>query len=197
MNRDAFLAELEKRLAGLPPDELEERIAYYREVIDDRVAAGVPEEAAVAALGPADTVVSRIMSEIPLTELMREKKRKRTRKGWQKALLIIGFPVWFPLLISAAVLLFSLYIVVWSLVLCVYATDLALAAGAVGCLLVAFAHLRAGNAAAALFFAGGILLCAGAAILMAFASVRITLGMIRLTGKMLTGIKTSFVGKEG
>ena len=38
MNKEAFLAELRDRLSGLPADGLEERISFYREMIDDRMA---------------------------------------------------------------------------------------------------------------------------------------------------------------
>ena len=36
MNKQEFLAELRKRLSGLPQADIEERIVFYSEMIDDR-----------------------------------------------------------------------------------------------------------------------------------------------------------------
>ena len=66
---------LRKRLAGLPQAEIEERLAFYNEMIDDRIEDGLTEEEAVAEVGPVEDVVNQIMSEIPLTALVREKVR--------------------------------------------------------------------------------------------------------------------------
>lgn len=197
MNREAFLAELRRRLSGLPEEELEERLAFYGEMIDDRVADGATETEAVAAVGPVDAVVEQILSEIPLARLVRDRKaRRKGRKGWQAALLILGAPLWLPLLVAAAAVLLSLYVVLWSVVLSLYAADLALAAGAVAGLPCAWVYLKAGNPAAALLAVGAALLCAGLAILLFLACNALARGVLRLTGRLLTGIKTAFVGKE-
>lgn len=197
MNREAFLSEIRQRLNGLSEDALGERIAFYSEMIDRRMAEGATEEEAVAAIGPVDAVVAKILSEIPLSALMRERSARRGRlKGWQIALLVLGAPLWLPLLIAAAAVLLALFAVIWALVLCLYAVDLGLAAGAVGGLVGVAAYLRLGNPAGALFAAGDGLVCAGLAILLFFACGRVARGVAKLTGRVLTGIKTSFVGKE-
>ena len=67
MNKDQFLEELRKKLSGLPQEDIDERLAFYSEMIDDRMEEGITEEDAVAGLGTVDSVVEQIMSEIPLT----------------------------------------------------------------------------------------------------------------------------------
>ena len=47
MNKQQFLAALRARITGLPKADLERTLQYYREMIDDRVEEGVPEEEAV------------------------------------------------------------------------------------------------------------------------------------------------------
>ena len=37
MNKSEFLEELRKGLAGLPKDDVEERLTFYGEMIDDRI----------------------------------------------------------------------------------------------------------------------------------------------------------------
>ena len=73
MNKQEFLAELRKRLSGLPQADIEERIVFYSEMIDDRTEEGSTEEEAVSAIGFVDDVVSQIFSETPLTKLVKEK----------------------------------------------------------------------------------------------------------------------------
>ena len=47
MNKEEFLNSLRKRLKGLPNNEIEERISFYSEMIDDRVEEGMSEEEAI------------------------------------------------------------------------------------------------------------------------------------------------------
>ena len=46
MRKAEFLRELEKRLQGLPKDEIDSRLAFYSEMIDDRIEDGKTEEEA-------------------------------------------------------------------------------------------------------------------------------------------------------
>lgn len=48
MNRDIFLHQLRIRLAQLPEDEVQKRLDYYAEIIDDMIEDGISEEEAVA-----------------------------------------------------------------------------------------------------------------------------------------------------
>lgn len=194
MNKDAFLAELRKKLSGLPQDELEERLAFYGEMIDDRMADGASEEDAVAGVGPVGTVVDQIMSEIPLTKLVGEKVKSGSRGG-KRVLLALGAPLWIPLLIVAAAVLLSLYAVIWAAVICFWAVDLSLAAAAVACLVSVIPYLKAGNAAGIFFAVGAALACAGLAVLLFCVCKRITAGVLKLTQKALLTIKNLFVGK--
>ena len=197
MNRETFLAELRRRLAGLPEEELEERLAFYWEAIDDRMEDGLTEEEAVAGIGSVETVVEQILSEIPMARLISSSIRpRRKRKGWEKALLILGSPVWLPLLIAGVAVVLSLYVVVWSLVICLWAVDLSLAAAAVGCLASVIPNLREGNMAGVGFAVGAALLCAGLTIAFWFICLWVSRGVIRVTKKALIKRKTRLVGKE-
>ena len=197
MNKDQFLEELRKKLSGLPQEDMDERLAFYSEMIDDRMEEGITEEEAIASLGTVDSVVEQIMSEIPLTKLVKEKvKPKRKMKAWEVVLLVLGAPVWIPLIIAALAIILSVYIVIWAVVISVYAVDLSAAAGAAGGLAGIFIYLRAGNPAGMLFSFGTAIAFAGLTILLFFACKWITKAVIDLTGRIFSGIKRSFVGKE-
>ena len=86
MNKEEFLNALRSALAGLPQEDIEERLAFYSESIDDRVEDGLTEEEAVEAIGTVDEVRDQIMAEIPLTKLVREKMRPKGRlRAWEIA----------------------------------------------------------------------------------------------------------------
>lgn len=197
MNKEQFLNELRSRLSGLPQAELEERLSFYAEMIDDRVEDGLTEEEAVAGIGSVDEIVEQILDEVPLSALVKEKVRqRRAMKLWEIILIVLGFPIWFSLLIAAFAVVLSLYISLWAIVISIWAVDLSLAACAVGGVLSAVWYLIRGNPSTAFFILGAGLLCAGLAVLLFYGCVALTKGMIWLTKKMILGIKAMFVGKE-
>ena len=61
MNKQDFLKELSRALSGLPREDLEERLAFYSEMIDDRMEDGLSEEEAVADIGSIDEAASQII----------------------------------------------------------------------------------------------------------------------------------------
>ena len=48
MNKQEFLDALRERLSGLPSREVEDRLGFYGEIIDDRIEEGISEHDAVA-----------------------------------------------------------------------------------------------------------------------------------------------------
>lgn len=197
MNKEMFLEELKRKLIGLPQADIDERLAFYSEMIDDRIEDGLTEEEAVAKVGSVDGIVAQIMSEIPLTKLVKEKvKPKRSLRVWEIVLIVLGFPVWFPLLIAFLAIVFAVYVVIWSLAIAVYAVTLGITVSAVACIPGTIICIIAHRLIAAVFCLGAGVLLAGIAILLFFACIGITKGMLKLTKGMLLGIKRSFVGKE-
>ena len=197
MNKEKFLDALRRRLSGLPQEDIDERIAFYEEMIDDRMDEGVSEEEAVSRIGSVEEIARQIMSEIPLQKLVKEKiSPKRSLKAWGIILLLLGSPVWIPLIIAAIAVLLALYVVMWAVVICFYAVDVSFVAGTLACIVGLFVSLMVGNLAVALFSLGAGLALAGLTILMFFVCIGITKAVIKLTGWMLLRIKISFVGRE-
>ena len=48
MTKKEFLSSLRSKLQGLPPSDIDERISFYSEMIDDRMDEGKSEEEAVS-----------------------------------------------------------------------------------------------------------------------------------------------------
>jgi uncharacterized membrane protein len=197
MNRETFMSELKNALSGLPRDDAEERLAFYGEMIDDRMEEGLTEEAAVAGIGTIEEIVAQTVSEIPLGRLVREKMPpKRPLGAGKTVLLVLGFPLWFPLLIAAFAAVFALYAAVWSVIISLWAVEVSLWACAVGGVAAAAFFSLRGNFFAGAASLGAGLFCAGASIFLFFGCAAASKGMIRLSGKALSGIKTGIAGKE-
>ena len=197
MTKYAFLAKLGNALSGLPAADVEERLAFYGEMIDDRIEEGLSEETAVAAVGSIEEIVNETLADIPLAKLVKERvKPKRALRGWEVALIVIGFPLWFPLVLFALVVLLSLYVVLWSIVLSLWAVDLSLAAGGIGGVVFAVVYAVQGFGFPALGSVGMGIASAGLSVLCFFVAVAVSKGTVIAGKKICIGIKRLFVGKE-
>ena len=197
MLKQEFLNALREGLNGLPEADIEERIAFYGEMIDDRIEEGRTEEAAVAEIGTVEEVVQQIVEETPLTRLVKEKiKPKRKMRAWEIVLLILGFPLWFPLLVAAGAVVLALYVTLWSLVIALWAIEVAFIVSAVALLCGTVVFFVSGHGLAGLFVLGAALIFAALSIFLFFGCVAASKGTVLLAKKIVIGIKNLFVGKE-
>ncbi len=195
MNREQFFAALRERLAGLPEEDVTSSLEYYGEMIDDRIEDGVPEEVAVGAVGSVDEIAEQILMDTPMTKLVKARmKPKRALKAWEIVLIVLGSPVWLPLLIAAAAVVLAVYITLWAIIVSLYAVVLSVAVAAIACLIGGFV-LTPVRLSGILLGVGAALVCAGLAILLFFGCTALAKCIIKL-GKMIwLAIKGCFVGK--
>jgi uncharacterized membrane protein len=197
MLKQDFLSALREGLKGLPEKDIEERITFYGEMIDDRIEEGLSEEEAVTEIGTVDAVVQQIVAETPLTRIVGEKiKTKRRMRAWEIILIVLGFPIWFSLLAAAGAVLLSLYIVLWVLVLVLWAVEIVFWVCAVALLVAGVGLLISGETPAGLCALGAALLLAGLSIFLFFGCIAACKGAVKLTKKIAIGVKNLFVGKE-
>ena len=197
MTKQIFLSSLEEQLKGLPKDDAAERINFYSEMIDDRIEDGLTEAEAVEEMGSVEDIARQTLEDIPLTKLIKDKVRpKRRMKAWEIVLLILGSPVWLPLVLAGFVVLLSLLIVLWTLVLCCWVIAASFAIAGVGSVAYGIIAICRGETANGFAMIGAGLLLAGLSILLFFASKAATKGAFKLTKKTVLWIKTLIVGKE-
>ena len=196
MNKIEFLTVLRERLQGLPEEDINKSIDFYCEMIDDRVEDGMSEAEAVEALGNIEEIISQILSEVSLPKLVKEKvKPKRALKAWEIVLLVLGAPLWIPLLAAVILTALAIYLSVWSVIISLYAVDLSIAVSGLACIGVAVALLFDGQFVPAGVVFGTGLVCMGLAILLLFAFNLVTKGILWISKKVLLGIKGLFIGK--
>ena len=197
MNKQEFLERLRRGLRGLPQGDIEERLNFYAEMIDDRMEEGLSEAEAVAEIGGVDEVVSQILAETPLTKLVKEKiKPKSPVNPGVVVLLILGFPLWFPILAAVFAIVLAAYIVVWSVIISLWAVFVSLIASWFGVIFSAVYNAVCGRPLTALALLAIALVSAGAAILMFFICLAAARGVIWATKKIAIGLKHMLVGKE-
>ena len=197
MNKQEFLAQLRAGLAGLPQDDLEERLTFYSELLDDQMEEGLSEEEAVAAIGPVEEIVRQVIEETPLTKIAKERIRPRRQLNvWEIVLLVLGSPIWLSLGLAAAAVIFALYVVLWSVSVSLWAAFGALAVCAVGSIpaCVIFVARGSGTAGLALLAAG--MVCAGLTIFLFFGCRAATKGILTLTKCIAAWLKHCFLRKE-
>ena len=196
MNKQAFFSSLRSRLASLPPEDLEERLDFYNEMIDDRMEEGLSEEEAVAQIGSVDEIVAQILADTPLSTLVKERiKPKKRLRPWEIVLLAVGSPLWLSLLIAAFGVVFALYAVLWSLIVSLWAVFASVAGCALGCV-AGGAVITLRNPLPGIALIGAGILCAGLSVFLFLGCKAATKGMAKLTKQIALGIKYCFVKKE-
>ena len=192
MNKQQFLTEISSRLKGIPEHDIKKSLDYYSEMIADRMEDGLAEADAVSAVGSVEEIVSQILSES--TPLILPKTR-RTPKIWEIVLLILGSPVWLPLLLAAAIVILAVYIVIWSAIVTLYSIDLSLAAGGILGSASAFMLIFSGYTVQAVLFFGTGLILAGISILLFFGFNQITKYTVILSKEIFVLLKKCIKGK--
>lgn len=194
MNKNEFLTELRNRLKGLPKQDIEDRISFYSEAIDDRMDEGKSEIEAVNDMGDIDDIINEIANDTSLMKLVKEKvKPNRSIRAWEIILLILGFPLWFPLILVAFILCLVAYLLIWVLDLVVYAVELGLAASALASIIAFFIFLYTGEFN--MLPLGASIMSIGGAMLLCFGCIGITKVTLKLSKAIFTGIKKSFIKK--
>ena len=197
MMKKMFLDRLRNRLSHLPKEEQDERIAFYSEMIDDRIEDGLTEEEAVKTITSIDEITKEVITDIEVVDLKDNINKKRIQEKITKfvkdkkktsnvLLIVLGFPVWFPLLISLIVILFSLYVVGWAIIVSLWSVVVALGVSFIGGTILGIIYLFQGANAILL---GLSIACGGLAIFSFFGVRELTKLYCVFTKKIISWIR--------
>lgn len=197
MSKQEFLAQLRKGLSGLPQDDIEERLAFYGEMLDDRIEEGLSEEEAVSAIDSVDEIVQQVVAEIPLAKIAKEGiKPKRRLKAWEIVLLALGSPIWLSLGAAAVAVILALYGLLWAVIVSLWAVFGAFAVCAVGSVPACVIFAAHGNVASGLAILSAGFVCAGLSIFLFYGCKEAARGILMLTKKITIWMKNCFIRKE-
>ena len=196
MNKSDYLNSLESKLSKLPKIEVNERIAFYSEMIDDYMEEGLSEVEALEKIGSVEDIAKQITEEIPLTKIIIDKvKPKRKLSALEIILLIIGSPIWGAILISLFAVILSVYAGLWAGIITLWAVSICLPILAVACVVMGVITLISNGVTIALLYLSCTLVLIGLSLLFYLADKFITRGFAFVTGKTTKIIKTAFIGK--
>lgn len=201
MRKIEFFMELRDKLTTLPKKEIESRLEYFNEIIDDRIEEGMTEEEAIEALGSLDEIAAQITEEYnaensaasekaePTPAPIVPEKKKSGVKGWQVALIILGAPLWLAILIGVLSVAIAVVAVLFSLIVTAYTVVLGLGVAAVACVVVSIVMFPLSKT-----FLG--LMCLGAGLVLAGVTILICIVANKLTKLIIALIKKLFGRKE-
>ena len=126
MNKEQYLEALRNNLRNMPTDEVENITGYYREYFDD--AGPDKEQDVIAELGRPEILASKVSADYVIKNIENPERASYgdssnkvtgVKKGissiWVIVLAICGFPIWFPLVITFAAVVFAIVITIISL----------------------------------------------------------------------------------
>lgn len=192
MNKQEYLARLRAALACLPEGEIEESVAFYTEMIDDRVAVGLTEEEATAQLDDPKAAARAIIADLPVVPrtVVRTKQRNRALY-W--TLVILGSPLWLTLLLAAGMLVLAGLLTIWCLILGLWLLAAGLLAGGPLGIGVCLWALAVGQPAYGVFELGSGLLCFGLGLFCLHGAVAASKTLMQVSRQWIAKAKAPFV----
>ena len=192
MNKQEYLTQLRAALACLPEGEIEESVAFYTEMIDDRVADGLTEEEATAQLDDPKAAARAIIADFPVVPrtVVRTKQRNRALY-W--TLVILGSPLWLTLLLAAGMLVLAGLLTIWCLILGLWLLAAGLLAGGPLGIGVCLWALAVGQPAYGVFELGSGLLCFGLGLFCLHGAVAASKTLMQVSRQWIAKAKAPFV----
>lgn len=197
MTKSDFLAELNIRLNGFSREDIAASLAYYNEMIDDRIEDGASEEEAVAAIGTPAQAAAHILEDMPLGKLLKVKlSGGKKLPTWAVILLIVGSPIWIALLASIFSVVISLFSAIWSVIISLCAAWLAFAVSPLAGIFLLVVSTVQGNLGGGLVLLGVGCMLGGLSIFLFKPCLFLLKGGWFLTKKLFLAIKRCFIKKE-
>lgn len=195
MNKQEYLAQLRAALACLPEGEIEESVAFYTEMIDDRVADGLTEEEATAQLDDPKAAARAIIADLPVVPrtVVRTKQRNRALY-W--TLVILGSPLWLTLLLAAGMLVLAGLLTIWCLILGLWLLAAGLLAGGPLGIGMCLWALAVGQPAYGVFELGSGLLCFGLGLFCLHGAVAASKTLMQVSRQWIAKAKAPFVKEK-
>ena len=175
---------------GWSQEELATRLSVVRQTISKwEKGLSVPDSDMLVRLAEAfGTTVAQLVGEEDGSPA-----NSHSKKGNATTIaVVLGFPVWFPLLVAAVVVVLALYISMWAVIVSLWAAFAALVGGAIGGIAMVFC----GSFASRLAMGGLALVCAGLSIAVFFGCKAVTIGAVALTKKAAVRLGNAVAKRE-
>lgn len=215
MTKEQFIKKLNTELSFLSSEELENRLAFYCEMIDDRMEEGLSEDEAVAEIGNIEEIIAQLKKESFTCKIISDKDdicpdetdevadsevtvppKKKKLSAWAIVLISGGSPLWITLGAAAFVIIVAAYAVIWSVAGSLWSLPVSLAAACLGAIAVGVVTIVCGNALAGIALIGMAIACAGLSIFAGIGCFHLTRLAVFISKAIARFIKSLFIGKE-
>ncbi len=197
MTKKEFLNKLKNNISFLPKQDIEDRLSFYSEMIDDKIEDGKSEEQAVLEIGDVEQISYQIIKDTPFIKIAKGKiTSKRSLTDFEAVLLICTAPIWVSLLIVAFSVVISLYAALWAVIISLYACVFALAISGVGAVVYSVLLFITNSAVTGLSVLGAGLALCGVSILLYYFSALVSKGAIYLIKALSVLVKKAFIRRE-
>lgn len=190
MTKNEFTRVLKGRINHLPKAERRKILQYYYEMISERMEDGMTEEEAINALGDIDELLSEY------TPVSKEPRRGAKLRPWHIIMLIIGAPLWIPLVAAMLVIMLAFYIIIWVLVAVAYVVFMALAVCGFACMLTAIFSMFSGGAPYFFMLLGAGAVLSGLAVFWLMVCNLFAKAMAKVTAKTSKGVFRFFFKRK-
>lgn len=186
MKSGEFIRRLNDALSQLPQEERAAAVSYYEEYFSD----AVDDERAVIKLGSPESVAETILKEYGAQTQKPSKEpsakpAKSKMNIWLLVLVILGIPVWLPVLVGVVVSIFSIVIACFAVLVSLLVSGFGMLLGGLCLVVVAIPALIRLSLADGLFLLGaGLVLCAVGAVL----SVVMFWAVVKATPPLVNGL---------
>lgn len=204
MNKNDFLTLLRVKLTRLPKSEIDDRINFYSEMIDDKIENGLSESEAVLQIGSLNDIADEILAEFTSPKESKEGEKIKPKSNALKITLIaLGSPLWIALMatvfsvaisliVASAAIVISVYAVLWVLLISLFAIEGALIGCAVGLPLGGVALILTDNAISGFALLGTGIFSSGLAIFLFFALKASTKATLSISKRVYKSVKYCF-----
>lgn len=195
MNKAEFLTRLRAALGKLPMLEIEQSIAFYSEVIDDRMEDGLSEHEAVASLGDINQIAAQIIAETPAIPRAVAKANTGNRT-LNIVLLIVFSPIWVPLAFSLIMAALSVYFALWMTIVALWVAVVCMFVAGLVAIVSMFVLVATGFPLPGLLCLGWGLAIIGIGLFCVFGVFAASKGLFSLSKRFARWIRSLFL-KEG
>jgi len=165
-------------------------------MIDEKMDEGLTEDEAVAAIGTPEEIADGILRETPLAKLVKERvKPKRQLTALEIVLIVLGAPLWLPIIIAILAVVFSVIVSLWAIVISLWTVPLSLGLAAVAVLLLTIVNLIACRFGRVFLMLGVGLFLLGFGLIWSVVCLYMTKGIIWICKMIFLLIKKCVVGK--
>lgn len=192
MNKLEFSQALRHALGKLPSYEVEQSLAFYEEMIADRMEEGMAEQDAVAALGPVDAIAAQIIAETPPIPKAIAKANTGSRT-LNIVLLVVFSPIWVPIAFALACMALAVYLSIWAVIVALWVVVAALLLCAPLGIGVCAWLCYTGHPLTGLFELGAGLAAAGVGLFSLLGVLTVSKGLVGLTRLFARWVKGLFV----